>query len=241
MEIFKIGSREPASVLFDAYKEFEKRNAASIRSVRSIKESLPKAVLTCLQAACHEFDPELQRKLLKAASYGKSFCENLKHQEFISTLKKLRVMNAVRSVEVGIPISLRQYVIRLSFLKLIILISFFFLKRYETLSVEVLIDRLVNRFHHLLAFRVCEYLELKPENVLVHWACAKVRSEEPDKAILESIKSKLQQCEGASYTHVASTAYRVGKKQLALEVLVLFFFSFFILLISFIAISAIRI
>lgn len=198
LEIFKIGSREPASVLFDAYKEFEKRNASSIRSVRSIKESLPKAVSTCLQAACHEFDPELQRKLLKAASYGKSFCENLKHQEFISVLKKLRVMNAVRSVEVGIPITFKQY---------------------EKLSVEVLIDRLVNRFHHLLAFRICEYLELKPENVLVHWACAKVRSEELDKSILESIKSKLQQCEGASYTLVASTAYRVGKKQLALELL----------------------
>jgi len=197
-DIFKMGSLEPAAVLFDAYKEFEKRNASSIRTIRTIKESLPKAVSICLQAACHEFEPEVQRKLLKAASYGKSFCENFKHQDFTQTLKKIRVLNAVRASEVGIPISSKQY---------------------ETLTVEVLIDRLVNRFHHLLAFRICEYMELKPENVLVHWACAKVRSEESDKSILESIKAKLQQCEGASYTIVASTAYKVGKKQLALDLL----------------------
>jgi hypothetical protein len=198
LDIFKIGSLEPAAVLYDAYREFEKKNASSIRNIRTIKEQLPKAVSTCLEAACDEFDPGLQRKLLKAASYGKSFCENFKHSEFISTLKKLRVMNAVRSSDVGIPITNKQY---------------------ETLTQEVLVDRLVNRFHHLLAFKVCEYLELKPENVLVHWACAKVRSDEPDKAILGSIKSKLQQSESASYAVVASTAYRVGKKQLALDLL----------------------
>lgn len=205
LEIFRIGSLEPAAMLFDAYKEFEKKNASSIKNIRAIKSKLPKAVITCLKAACYEFDPDLQRKLLKAAAYGKSFCETFKHNEFMQTCKKLRVMNAVRAVEVGIPITYEQF---------------------DRLTQEVLIDRLVNRFHHFLAYRICEYLELKSENVLVHWACSKVKSYAADlettlndKQILESIRSKLSKVENASYAVVASTAYQVGKKDLAIALL----------------------
>lgn len=209
LEIFRIGSLEPAAMLFDAYKEFEKKNASSIKNIRSIKNK-PRAVQTCLRSACHEFDPELQRKLLKAASYGKSFCEYFKHSDFIATCKKIRVMNAIRDPEIGIPITSEQF---------------------DRLTPEVIVDRLVNRFHHLLAFKVCEYMEMKDrmQNVLVHWACAKVRSyahevergttNQTEREIIESIQQKLSKAENASYAIVASTAYRAGHKDLATALL----------------------
>jgi len=38
----------------------------------------------------------------------------------------------------------------------------------------VLVDRLVNRRQHLLALRIAEYLKMKVDRILVHWACEKV-------------------------------------------------------------------
>ncbi|KAL0479856.1 vacuolar protein-sorting protein VPS16, partial [Acrasis kona] len=141
-DIFRIGSLTPSAVLYDAYTEFEKKNASSIKNIRSIRMQLSGAVKSCLEAAAHEFDHSLQRKLLKAASYGKSFCEDFDHSEFVSTCQTVRVMNAVREYE--IPITFAQY---------------------QRLTPKVLIDRLVNRQLHYLAYRLCDYLRIKPASV----------------------------------------------------------------------------
>ena len=197
-DIFKIGSLTPSAMLYDAYIEFEKKNASSINNIRSIKNSLRGAVNACLEAAANEFDTSLQKSLLRAASYGKSFCDEFEHSEFVNTCKILRVMNAVRDSNIGIPITLDQY---------------------KRLTPKVLIDRLVNRMQHLVAYRICTYLKIKPNNVLVHWACSKVLSNEDDHVILDSIDKKLSECEGVPFSTVASTAYSVGKKNLAIQLL----------------------
>ncbi len=198
-DIFQIGSMTPSAVLFDAYTEFEKKNASSIKNIRNIRPELVSAVKSCLSAAANEFDHTLQRKLLKAAAYGKSFCEDFDHASFVETCKKLRVMNAVRDYMIGIPITFAQF---------------------ERLTAKVLIDRLVNRQHYYLAYRLCDYLRIKPASVLVHWACAKVRQEGvDDEIILTMITEKLKRVEGVSYANVASMAHRVGKKALAIKLL----------------------
>ncbi len=197
-DIFRIGSLTPSAMLYDAFVEFEKKNASSIKNIRSIKSQLPNAVRNCLAAASHEYNPQLQRALLRAATYGKSFCDDFNHGDFMNTCKVLRVMNAVRDYNIGIPITFEQY---------------------KKLTPNVLIDRLVTRCHHLLAYRICEYLKIKPANVLVHWACSKVRSEEDEAQILKSIKSKLKICEGVSYATIASVAHRAGRKNLAISLL----------------------
>lgn len=197
-DIFKIGSLTPSAMLYDAYMEFEKKNASSIKNIRSIKANLKPAVKACLEASANEFNPSLQKSLLRAASYGKSFCDDFDHTEFVNTCKMLRVMNAVRDPSIGIPITLEQY---------------------KRLTPKVLIDRLVNRMQHLLAYRICTYLKIKPNSVLVHWACSKVLSNEDDNIILESIDKKLSECEGIPFSSVASTAYSVGKKNLAIQLL----------------------
>ena len=46
--------------------------------------------------------------------------------------------------------------------------------RYKELTPGGIIKRLVQHHFFSLAFRVCEYLELSPNSVLVHWACEKV-------------------------------------------------------------------
>lgn len=86
---------------------------------------------------------------------------------------------------------------------------------------NVLIDRLVYRLRHLLAFRICDYLDLKPEKVLVHWACSRVMSTDDDKTVLASIKEKLKICPNVSWAIVAATAFAAQKTELAISVCIL--------------------
>lgn len=109
---------------------------------------------SCIAAAVAEFDVERQASLLKAASYGKAFCPNLDPGEFVEAGRNLRVLNTVRSPDVGLPLTIQQY---------------------KRLSPEVLVSRLVMRNHHFLALKICSYLKLSKTKVLVHWASEKIR------------------------------------------------------------------
>jgi len=89
--------------------------------------------------------------------------------------------------------------------------------QFQRLDGEVLVDRLVARHLHLLALRICAYLRIHPERVLVHWACVKIRccEEVSDERLGEIIVEKLAVCPGISFSAVASTAFRYGRRSLA--------------------------
>lgn len=74
----------------------------------------------------------------------------------------LSVINNLRHTDVGIPITFQQY---------------------QKSGADALVERLVNRHLHFLACRVCEFLKMKPNRVLVHWACCKV----PDLPLVDSM------------------------------------------------------
>ena len=73
----------------------------------------------------------------------------------------------------------------------------------------------MDRHLHLFAFRICEYLKRRPDDVLVHWACAKVRTRIPDAEVHDAIVERLGSTPGISFAEVASTAHRCGRSQLA--------------------------
>lgn len=74
----------------------------------SIRQDLVEAVDTCIDAAAREFDLAWQKKLLKAASFGKTFLDLYNPAEFVNISQILRVLNAVRFYEIGIPITYEQ-------------------------------------------------------------------------------------------------------------------------------------
>ncbi|CAG8571415.1 7902_t:CDS:10, partial [Paraglomus occultum] len=198
-DIFKIGSTAPAAMLFDALEHFEKKSPKADENIRSIKTELADAVDDCIKAAGHEFSPDWQRALLKAASFGKAFLESYNVDNFVNMCMSLRVLNEVRYYEVGIPITYEQY---------------------RRMSPEVLIDRLINRHHHLLALRICEYLKMRTDRVLIHWACAKItKSTDDEETICLMIVDKLANKPGLSYAEIAKTAYEVGQPKLATRLL----------------------
>jgi hypothetical protein len=197
--IFKIGSNTPAARLFDAQEAFEAGQARADDNLRELggdPGQMKTAIEQCLHAAAHEVEYEVQRSLLKAASYGKLVCPQYKADKFVDMCRILRVLNAVRNPAVGMPLTHAQFI---------------------KLEAEVLVDRLVNRHQHLLAMRICEYMRIHPERVLVHWACQKIKhcEEASDGQLGDMIVKKLSLCPGISYSNIASTAFRHGRRSLA--------------------------
>ncbi|KAG0177300.1 hypothetical protein DFQ28_006131 [Apophysomyces sp. BC1034] len=198
-EIFKIGSTSPAAMLFDALDHYERKSPKADENIRSIRTDLVDAVDCCIEAASFEFQHHYQRSLLKAASFGKCFLDHYNADRFVSMAQTLRVLNAVRYYDIGIPITYAQY---------------------QRLTPEALIDRLIHRHHHLLAFRIAEYLKIRTDKILIHWACAKIKSSSEDEDTLcRTIVDKLAKKPGLSYAEIAKTAYNSGQTRLATKLL----------------------
>ena len=154
---------------------------------------------TCIRAAGQEFDEGLQKRLLRAASFGKSVLDLYSSDEFVDMCNDLRVLNAVRNFKVGLPVSYEQYL---------------------RLSPERLIARLINRREYLLAIKLSEFLQLPLNKIYVHWASQKVKgSSADDDSIREAIVDRLRGKHGVSFETIARAAYDEGRGHLATALL----------------------
>lgn len=152
-----------------------------------------------VKAAGHEFSIHWQKQLLKAASFGKSVLDIYNSDDFVDMCETLRVLNAVRFYEIGIPLSYEQFL---------------------RLTPENLVKRLINRREYLLALRISTYLRLPTDRIYVHWASQKVRvGSEDEDTICRLIVDKLSGKRGISFEEIARAAYDEGRGRLATELL----------------------
>ena len=202
--IRRIGSTDPAALMYDAMEAFEEGDPKSDENIRSIAagNSLGDAISACVSAAAAEFDISRQQAYLKAASYGKAFSPDTDPSEFVDTAKRLRVLNDIRRPAVGIPLTIQQY---------------------NRLTPEVLVSRLTQRDLHLLALKVCELLGIRNERVLVHWASEKVRRLSPtpasDEEIADTVRRRLDGYGRVSFLEIAASAFHMGRRRLATLIL----------------------
>ncbi|KAL0240233.1 hypothetical protein I308_106782 [Cryptococcus tetragattii IND107] len=207
LSVFRPGSTHPASILYDAFDHFERKSPKADESIRSIRPELADAVDTCIQAAGREIEVIWQRKLLKAAQFGQAFMDLYNPSEFVEMAQTLKVLNAVRYFEVGIPITYDQYI---------------------TSSPSYLISHLISRNLHLLALRISQHLSLRPDPVLKHWAIARItrsnkgvdpsdRGVIEDEQVCEAIVEKFEKEgeKGVSYAETAKKAWEAGRTRLA--------------------------
>lgn len=198
-EVFRFGTESPASILLDAVAQLEVQSPKADDNIQLIRSNLVEAVDTCVNAAGQEFDIHWQKQLLKAASFGKSVLDIYNSDDFVDMCQTLRVLNAVRFYEVGIPLSYDQY---------------------QRLGPEGLIARLLNRHEYLLALRIAGYLRLASDKIYVHWASSKVRAgSEDDETICRLIVDKLSGKPGISFEAIARAAYDEGRGRLATDLL----------------------
>jgi hypothetical protein len=198
-----IGSTDPAALLYDASKAYEEEDPKSDENVRCLatagSNQLEDAVNACINAAAAEFDITRQQSFLKAASYGKAFCADFDPEPFVDTAHSLRILNDIRRLAIGMPLTIAQY---------------------RRITPEVVVIRLTNRGHHLLAIKICELLRLKKDRVLLHWATEKIKkmviiTKNTDEEIRDVIKQKLNQFEKISYLEISATAFNIGRRRLA--------------------------
>ncbi|KAF6822914.1 hypothetical protein CPLU01_11735 [Colletotrichum plurivorum] len=189
----------PASILLDAVGQLELQSPKADDYIQLIRANLTEAVDTCVNAAGREFSVHWQRQLLKAASFGKSVLDIYNSDDFVDMCEALRVLNAVRFFEVGLPLSFEQY---------------------QRLTPEGLIKRLISRHEYLLALKIAGYLRLPTDRIYVHWASAKVRSgTEDDDTICRLVVERLSGKPGISFEEIARAAYDEGRGRLATELL----------------------
>ena len=100
--IFKIGSTSPGAVLYDAAELYENRNPKSEECIRGLSKDLEYAVDMCIEAAANEFDHNVQKQLMRAASFGKCFLQHYPADKFVEKCRIIRVLNAIRDPSVGL-------------------------------------------------------------------------------------------------------------------------------------------
>ena len=189
----------PASILVDAVGQLEVQSPKADDYIQLIRPNLTDAVDTCVNAAGREFDNHWQKRLLKAASFGKSVLDIYNSDDFVDMCETLRVLNAVRFYEIGMPISYEQY---------------------HRLTPERLIRRLLNRHEYLLALKIAGYLKLPTDRIYVHWASTKVSiGSEDDDTICRLVVERLSGKPGISFEEIARAAYHEGRSRLATELL----------------------
>ncbi|KAG9123695.1 hypothetical protein FRC07_014241 [Ceratobasidium sp. 392] len=199
-------STHPAALLLHAADQFTQRVPSAHDSVNTIRPELVGAVDTLIDAAGREWDGAWQRKLMSAAAFGRAFLDMYDPTDFVTMGKTLKVLNAARYYEIGIPITFAQY---------------------QHTSATHLIARLTARNEHLLALRVAEYLGHPPDAVLKHWACAKIAKsgktkeetdappEAADGEVCRAIVDKFKTIPGASFADIAKKAWELGRGRLA--------------------------
>lgn len=194
---FQLGSDAPAALLITAYDEYMSESAASVRIIRQLSEdtqALTAAINDCVATAGFEFDTDQQMRLMRIASFGKSFCPTYDTDNFVNMSRRLRVLHAVRKPLVGIAISTQQLL---------------------TLEGDRLSRRLVDGGHYQLAYRICEYLNIRVDHIMTSWASAKISSALDEKTIAAAIITKFKTCPGISFKKVAQLAHEVKKTRLA--------------------------
>ncbi|KAI8468744.1 MAG: vacuolar protein sorting-associated protein 16 [Monoraphidium minutum] len=201
LQVYRPGSTSPAATLWSARDYFDAGSARADRLLRDIRDSLPDAVRTCIDAAGLEMNAPRQRALMRAAAFGRPFCPpSFPPLLMRDVARKLRILNAVREPGVGLPLTMAQL---------------------EALTLPVLVSRLVVARHYLLAYRIADMLGGGRDAVAAHWACAKISASPsvPDAALREQLLARLRSVPGARFAPIAAHAQSVGRRSLAIRLL----------------------
>lgn len=217
VSVLEIGSTSPAALLYDARRLYESGDARATAELLDIVQSgnLVNAVQTCIEAAATELDPAKQVILMRAASYGRAFlalqdgsttdttCHStviIDGKRALRVAQKLRIVNALLSETVGIPLTMAQL---------------------DSMGTPLLLQKLVGRRHYLLALKIAEATGEGSDTVLTTWACDKITTAAAtaggmsDEELLSILQEKLATQPRVKYSSIAAHAQNVGRPRLA--------------------------
>ncbi|KAF8002921.1 hypothetical protein HF325_002166 [Metschnikowia pulcherrima] len=161
VNVFLVGSTHAAAVLLDCVEQLSHHASKADLNISLLTAEglLVDAIDGCLHAALEEFLPDLQKALVKAASFGKVYVENgYNADKYLRVLNTLKVFNQLRLPEVGIFLTNSQA---------------------SDIGWPTIIEMLLSRSFYVLALSIVEILDLKDckPPIFVHWCCGKIRAE----------------------------------------------------------------
>ncbi|VIO86876.1 Uncharacterized protein BM_BM18160 [Brugia malayi] len=206
-DVLGVASPEPGAILYEASEKLIEGTYGVYEYINMIEDQMEKAVQQCLLAAAHQFDTISQKKMLRAASLGKSLLRRQDASQFVDICRVIRVLNFLRKPYIGMALSFAQS---------------------EELKMSAVVDRLTDLGQWPLALTISKYMKVPSKNgiyrVLAHWALKKVEMAKaakevgkmPDfKALSETIVSKFTNYPEVSFADVAMKAAGANLNELA--------------------------
>lgn len=195
--IFRIGSTESGAILLDSIELLSNHAPRAIENLKII--NLEKAVSQCIDAASEEFDPQWQKKLLSAASFGKDSLpyKLFDPRKFVETCDLLRVLNVLKSL--GIFVTATQF---------------------KKLTLNGIINRLLKANNFYDCFQICQFLNTQEKipTIIATWASTKIQLS-PDMEDDELFKLIEEQCSKQRLplpmAQIGQTAFFEGRFNLA--------------------------
>ncbi|QLG71793.1 hypothetical protein HG535_0C01420 [Zygotorulaspora mrakii] len=192
---FKIGSTESSAILLDSLDLLEENAARAIENLKTI--NLKQAVTDCIEASKEELDPQLRKRLLSAASFGKASLstEVFNSDLFVEACSVLRLLSLLKALEIHLTV-----------------------KEYSTITLPGLITILLRRQEHYKCIMICQAvnsLEQLP-TIFTHWAISKIKysKDSNDGELYSSIKEQYYSLPDHIKAHISeifNTAYLEGR------------------------------
>lgn len=177
VNLYQIGSSHPGSIILDCFDKMEYNLSKAISNMLMLKSenTLVTAINSCVEVSLEEFDPYLQKKLLKAASFCRLYYDGyFDSDNFLKAEKNLKVLNHLRSAELGL---------------------FFTYKELLLIGWVEFINMLLRRKLHYLALIIIDDLGLQNYKGLVYidWCCCKIKKESnmSDSELFQIISKRL--------------------------------------------------
>ncbi|VDN05647.1 unnamed protein product [Thelazia callipaeda] len=205
--VLSVASVQPGAILYDASEKLVEGTYGVYEYIQMIESQMEDAIQQCLLAAAHQFDSVLQKKMLRAASLGKSLVKRQDASQFVDLCRLTRVLNFLRKPYIGFGLSFAQS---------------------EELKIGSLIDRLIDLGQWAAAISISRYMKVPSKDgvhrILAYWALktieiAKVAKESgkaPNfKSLSEVIVSKFIGYPEVSFADVAMKAADANLNELA--------------------------
>ncbi|KAK6877817.1 putative vacuolar protein sorting-associated protein 16-like protein [Candida tropicalis] len=206
VQMYQIGSSSPSSILSDCVDKFSSNASKAHGNMALLKadETLLTAMNDCLEVALDEFAPEWQRRALQAVSFGKIYYDDyFDADKYLQVLTAIRVLNQIRSPELGLFLTYRQI--------------------EDMGGWDQVIKMLLRRSQHDLSLEFIDKLKLENVRPLVHihWCCYKIRKEldMSDLELFEIISERLtsltkNRVSYISMDQISDIAYEEGRNML---------------------------
>lgn len=198
LDIFQLGSNHPGSILLDAYTQYESLNPNLTKTLGLINDDLTLAIDTLILASLYELEPYWQKRLLRAAKFGKSQLEFYNSDQYIQSIKILQVINNLHLK--GLYLTYDDF---------------------DRIGLDNIVDILLLQNEHSLCLSICDKLSWPKFKIWTQWAISKISQSDSltDDQLLTLIQNNLKDKNGIDWSSIAHFAHTEGRQYVCKKLL----------------------